>query len=810
MLSAVLGLADALRSSLRSDARTILGGDLELRMTGRRFSPAEWSWLKANSARQSSIESLRAAVFTSTSNALVEVRAIDSSYPLFGELALQSSEPYRFALLEPATQGPVPALISSELAEILSLEVGELLQLGSAELLVRALVERIPDPNSSMFLSAPVVYVSRAGLERTGLNLPGALRTEHIRLDLAGQDPALWQEKLAQAFPDSLWRVRDTERTVPGLRRVFARLETLLLFISLGTMLIAGICLANSMRGYLRQRLNSIAVLKSLGMPAQQIRTSYLLIAMAFSSLGILLGLPLGYLGQDIMVNILALRLPIELAPTLSLPALGTVAAIMGLTAWIFVAGPLHTFCAISPSRLFSLAAGHASDIPPPTKRSLRTTIAAGLILAALVLNSTSEHLFLFWFVLGGAVTWLSFRLLATALIAAAGSVRPHRATTRIALRTVVRSGNQLTTSATSLGIGLTALLTIALTHSNFDQQLRQRLTSQVPPFYLAGLQAGDRERILVAAADQLTAEDFRQIPVTRAKISRINGTPVSELDEARANHWILRSDRYITWSADPANEWLGASEISAGSWWAAGDQRGQVSFDADIGAELGLKLGDQLNLIINGNNYDVEISSMRTIDWGSFDVNFVLILSAGPWASQAHNYLGSIRRLRGSHDGFQRTVVATAPSVTPISTGRILATVNNLLSKIARLLGALTLTAIGSGILVLTAALAEGHQRRAHDSIVLRLIGSSRAILAAIFRTEFTAIAALAALPALVAATAASYALTVFLLEIDWRFDWLLATLILGATFGLILFIGLLTTVRLLKAAPLNLLRNE
>lgn len=811
MLTAVLGLADSLHSSLQRDARTLLGGDIELRVSGRVFEDDALSWMRASSARLSEVTSLRAAAFSEAGSAFVLVRAVDEHYPLFGSVKLTSGQTYRHAMLAPASGDEVQAIIGEDLAKTLEVTVGGVLTLGLATVRVSDLLEKPPDPSANMLLNAPLIYLSHDGLAHTGLNLPGALRSELVRIDLGGEDPEQWLARLDENFPSSAWRVRTPERAVPGLQRMINRMETLLMLISLGTMMIAGICLGSTMRAHLRSKLNSVAVLKSLGMPARQIRSSHLLVAMCFTLAGALIGLPLGYLGQDVMVEILSVRLPVPLESALSVRTVLLALAITILCANIFIAVPLHSFAATNPVRLFSLSSGHlagAEKFPPGSWKRVAPSV---VLLGALLGATATDRMFFLWFGLGGALTVALFHLLAGALARLAAAARPRGAAMKIALRTMSRSRGNIASATVALGVGLTALLTLALTQTNFERNLEQRLQTEVPPFYLVGMQPGDIERIRAATAGQLQAQDLKQMPVLRARITSLNGLPVSELEGERASHWAVRGDRYVTWSSNPQRDWRGGGTVSEGGWWKPGEKNNpQVSFGAETARELGLKLGDKVGIDILGIKAEIPITSLREIDWASFDVNFMMILSDGPWTALPHGFMGSVRRLSGDEDTFQRKLVAAAPNVTPIRTRIIVEEANKLLAKIGQLLSALTFAAIVSGLLVLAAAIAEERHRRAHDSVVLRLIGISRSMLAAVFRFEFAAVACLAALPALATAAIASKAISSWLLELDWSLDWSTALSVLCATLAAVGLMGAASTARLIRSPPLSLLRNE
>ena len=644
------------------------------------------------------------------------------------------------------------------------------------------------------------------------LHVPGTLKTYRMKIDIGDQDAAVWREKLEADFPDHDWRVRGTDRVVPGLQNVIARMETLLLLVSLGTLLIAGICVSNTVSTFLRTRINAIAMLKSLGMSAVKIRMSYLLIAQVFVVAGIVLGMPLGMFCQWLLVEFLAAQLPFVVEFTVSPLNMLLIPTIMLVSAWIFTIRPLHIFSKVSPTALFALSTGYVIMNEKMPRAGLYEAVFFSCALIGLLLLVAADRLFLLYFTTGGIAALLLFRLLAHGLTILIGKIRSRRSEITIALRLVARSGAQISTAAVSLGIGLSALLTFALTEANFNNQLTATLNAETPAYYLAGMQPGDEAKIRSALIGDLLQDNSQLlvIPILRAQITHLNKVPVDEIDAPESIDWIIHGNRYITWATDQTKQWSGASEVSTGEPWEQDNRQLLVSFDAEAAEGFGLEIGNTIDISILGQSYQVTIANLRNIDWTTFDVNFAMVLSGGPWQNVPHGYLGSVRTINGDHFAFQRQIVSIAPSITPIRTESVVNTATGLLRKVGILLNIITLAAVVSGVIVLSVAIAEGRHRRAHDSIVLRLLGISRSALSAIFSTEFLVIASLAALPSLLVALLASYSVTTFVLELPWSVAWLAVATIIPATLIIILTLGYIGTRKLIANPPLDMLRNE
>src|SRR5690606_39485376 len=103
---------------------------------------------------------------------------------------------------------------------------------------------------------------------------------------------------------------------------------------------------------------------------------------------------------------------------------------------------------------------------------------------------------------------------------------------------------------------------------------------------------------------------------------------------------WVLRGDRGITYARNvPEN-----STLSQGEWWLDGyDGEPLVSFAAQEGRELGLKLGDTVTVNVLGRNITARIASFREVQWESLAINFVMVFSPNTFAGAPHSWLATL-----------------------------------------------------------------------------------------------------------------------------------------------------------------------
>jgi putative ABC transport system permease protein len=218
VIAAVGSTAAAVRSSILADAQKILGGDVELRLLYRPASDEQLAFM-AERATVSHTREMRAMAQPTDHDdrALVELKAIDGLYPLYGGVMLEPSMSLAFATEE--RNGRWGAAADPNLIERLALKIGDGVKVGDAVYELRAAITREPDRGSGIFILGPRLMVADGSLDSTGLVQPGSLLYHLYRVKLPGDvSAANWLAALKQRFPDGVWRIRELEDAAAGTR----------------------------------------------------------------------------------------------------------------------------------------------------------------------------------------------------------------------------------------------------------------------------------------------------------------------------------------------------------------------------------------------------------------------------------------------------------------------------------------------------------------------------------------------------------------------------------------------------------------
>ena len=805
-IAGIVSLTQSVTAGIRADATLLLGGDVSVHLTYRRANEAERRFL-AESGTLSEIAKMRAMARTpdGAKRSLIELQAVDGAYPLYGQVAITPSMQLREALKD--QNGTFGAAAEAAVASRLEVNLGDKLRIGEAELELRAIIERQPDAAFGGLSFGPRVIVSDAALAATGLIRPGALVNYEYPLKLPpGADAKSWTQQARAAFPEAGWQIRNATDASPGLQRFIERIGFFLDLAGITALLVGGIGIGNAVAGYVASKTHAIATLKCLGASSRLIFAAYLIQILALALIGIAGGLLLGGFVPAAIAPLVSGLLPIELRLGIYPLALAIAGMAGVLTVLVFALWPLAAIGRIPPAALFH------DTVAPARKRVplivAATTLAAAIGLAALVVLGAPDRRVALWYVGGAIAAFALFRLVGALIVWIARHMpRPRQPLLRLALTNLHRPGAPTARVVLSLGLGLSVLAAVALVQGNLAAEVETRLAERAPADFFIDIQpdqlAGFAE---IVRATQ--AASFAEMPMLRGRITRLNGTPVEEAQVAPEAQWALRSDRGLTYAAEPP----AGSQIVAGSWWRS-DYRGPplVSFDAELAQGMGLKVGDTLTINLLGREIAATIANLRRIDWARLGINFTIVFAPGTLETAPHTHLAAVYVARGeAEDGLVRNVTERFANVSAIPVREGLEAVARVIATIGAALRLVALITLAAGILVLGGAVAAGHRRRVYDAVVLKVLGATRGAIAAAFLIEHGILGLVTALVAAALGTLAAFELVTGPMRSEWMFLPGPLVAILGLAVVLTLAFGFAGTWRALGARPAAYLRNE
>lgn len=811
-IAGVGSLAASLGDGLARQGQVILGGDLSFSLIQREAKPEELAFLQSR-GRVSTAATMRAMARTEDGGAtLVEMKAVDSAYPLYGETVLDPPSPLAEALAE--RDGAFGAVADPVLMERFGLKPGARLTIGDAKLVIRAKLVNEPDKLAGGIGFGPRLLVSQSALRATGLLQPGSLVRWIYRLRLPERDTTDASAKAVAAqaraqLPEAGWEIRSRSNASPQLERNVERFTQFLTIVGLTALLVGGVGVGNAVKSHLDRRRDTIATLKALGASGRRVFAIYLTQVLMLALVGGIIGTALGAILPFAISFIFGAIIPLPIMPSLHAGEL-FLALVYGLvTALAFALWPLGRAHDVPVGALFREGVTPQPQKPRPLYIAF-TAIAVAALAAMAVLLAYDRRVALIYVGVAAAV-FVLLRLVATLLMALAARAPRARSTVlRMAVANIHRPSALTPTIVLSLGLGIALLVTVIEIDANLRQQFSNELPAKAPSFYFLDIPSGDAERFqdfVRVQAPQATIDD---VPMLRGRIISAAGTPAEQIKPKDDTGWVLQSDRGITYS----NQVPPGSRLVEGEWWKP-DYSGPplVSFEKRIADGLGIKLGDQVTVNVLGRNITAKIANMRTVDWQSLSINFVMVFSPNTFRGAPHTHLATLTYPGGGtaaqEGAVLRTVADTFPMVTTVRVKDALEAIGALVGNLVLgIRGASAITLLAAA-LVLGGALAAGHRHRVYDAVILKTLGATRARLLTAFTIEYLLLGAATAVFGVLSGSLASWLIVTELMHL--RFTWLPLPALVAAAGAVIVTVvlGLLGTFSALGQKPAPVLRN-
>ncbi len=799
-IGTVGSVADSMRSGISNNARVLLGGDIEF--SSLHTPPdADIVAKAANFGTLSRVVQMRAMLQADGSRKLVELKAVDQNWPLVGVALFEPAGKLADAL----TNNGIVA--DGTILRSLGLTEGDTARLGDATVRVAATLTSEPDRSISFVSFGPRLLISEQTLAATGLQQPGSFITYRYRLALENpkdRDTAL--VSLRKATESTHVRVREVANAAPGFNRFINQAEIFLVLVGLTALLIGGLGVAGAVRAWLGSRMPVIATLKCLGAPSVLIFRIYLLQVLFIAAGGVFAGTAIAAILPLFAIKILSQYVTVPLDITVYPVPLAIAGGFGLLTALAFAVWPLAKAEEVRAGDLFR----SLIDLPigRPKKRYILVISLAAIGLSLLAYLATRNLSITMSFIGGALASLLLLSILGTVMVWALRFLpMPRLVPARLAISNIIRPGSPVRAVVIAFGLGLSVLVAVSVSESNLGRQIDARVAEDAPAWFFIDIQPHqiDKFEQIVSTVPGITKT--AKTPMLRGRVVRLAGIPASQITPPDGSAWILRGDRALTWSATAPK----GSNIVAGSWWPS-DYAGPplVSMSKEAADDFALAIGDTVSINVLGREITAEIANLREIDWQSFQINFVFVLSPGVLDAAPHSWIATTHAVNDeAADAVERAITGQFSNVSAVSVKEAVATAQQVIGLLG---GAVRLTALVTliaGIAVLAGTVASSEAQRLSDSVILKVLGATRLSIGLAWFLEYALLGLLTAIAAAVIGTIASWALIDGFLQSEFIFDgWLVfATTLVGAFVTAIL--GLASAMKTLGRKPAPLLRE-
>lgn len=777
-------------------ATEFLGADLVIEGS----SPAKPEQIQAGEALKldhAQIVVFSTVIATDAGIQLSSIKAVDTAYPLRGELK-SAADLYQS---EEVSRGPQPgeAWAESRLFPAVDLKIGDNIDVGSKTLKLTRVLTYEPDRAGNFYSLTPRVMINLADLQATGVVQPGS-RVSYREMWRGPPDALAAYRKAIEPGLEPHQEIKDARDGSQQIGGALGKAERYLNMASLVAVLLAGVAVALSAARFAVRRFDASALMRCLGLSRNE---ALVLFSLQLAMLGLLASLGgalLGWLAQLALFALLHDLLPA------TVPAGGVLPALAGIgTGLVALAGfalpPLAALGRVPPLRVL-----RRDMLPIPASSWL--VYGAALLALGLIMWRLSLDLVLTFALLGGGV--IAALVLGSLLLLTLKSLRRLLAGAslpwRLGLGQLLRYPLAAAGQSLAFGLILLSMGLIALLRGELLDTWQNQLPKDAPNYFVLNV-LPDQKDAFAQQISKLSPHAAPLYPVVPGRLMNINDEPVNNFvtKDSRGEN-ATRRDLNLTWAANLPE----GNTLTAGNWWSTDGEASAVpgvSIETKLAESLQIKLGDKLSFMVGGLSRDAVVTSLRDVNWDTFQPNFFIIFQPGTLQDLPTTYMTSFY-LPAGNDKQIVELSRTFPAISLLGVEALLAQVRSILDQVTLAVQFVLLFVLAAGVAVLFSGLQSTLDERIRQGALVRALGAERALLIKARRIEFGLLGAVSGLLAALGCELVTFALYRYAFDLQWTpHPWLLLLPVIGAL--LVGGAGVFGTRRALNVSPLTVLRD-
>jgi len=815
-LVGVRGFSESFRSTLMTEARSLMAGDLSARI----YHAPSADERKKITALEKGIPGSESTWVTETISMasvspdpvplLVSLKAVDPSvYPFYGTANLEPAMTLQQALAGDS------AVVADEFLIRLNAHVGETLRLGGRNLKIAAILRQEPDRISAGAGMGPRVMISNAALERTGLIAPGSRASHRLLMKLpATADDASVRKNVEDILPDA--QVMDFKEGNPALSQGLDNATAILSLICLVAMVLGAIGVAMAMHAHLEQRMDMLAILKAVGARSSDLLRIFLLQTLALGFVGAVLGVAGGAAVMEALPAVFGKLLPVHTVLHFPWRAVGAGLGTGLLTTLLFCLPPLLDVRAIRPI----LVLRRLVEQGPTTAREwfarwwsrrLQLGIAVIVVVAlgaiAWALSDSVK--------VGGWFALLFSIALVVLLLLAAVALRTLRfvlnrvrlrlpSSLRHGLANLYRPGNQSAAVLASLGTGVMLILAVYLMQSSLLREIRETASPKLPNVFLIDITPDEVDGIRTFFQHQPgVTHQVDLLPIVQGRFVTLNGKTLDQMKEQHfPRRWLESAE--LSWADAPPE----GDKLTQGKWW-TDDNALEIAIGEGTAQRLHLSIGSSVELEVGGRTRNLKVAALYKPDGQHIGSRVSFMLPSGQLKGETATWYGGAHIDSKQVPAMERALFAAYPTVSVINIADVLDRIESVVDQITFVVRFLAGFSILAGLMILASSIASARFRRMREAVVLKTLGATRMRIVRTFSVEFSVLGLLAGSVGVVFANLLTRVL-LHRLEIGFHIDWLATAIALVGTAILATGTGWIASYRILGLRPLEVLREE
>lgn len=837
-LTGVRGFSDSFHRALLKDARTLMAADLSASLPHQpsqkqleRLRSTSFPGVPPGQVGETRVTGML-SMASSPGNPvplLVSMKAVDpQKYPFYGHVVITGTlpgQPRDFA--RALTNSTI--LVADSLLVRLNTSVGAPLKIGNSTFRIAGIIRHEPDRISSVMPFGPRVMITQEALKATGLLQPGTHVAERFLYKLPpGADVDQARASLQRALPGA--QVVDYREANPSLSAGLRRSTALLSLICLVALVLGAIGVGMAMRAHLDQRVETLAIMKSIGARSSAIFRIYLLQTLFLGLIGGLIGVGLGLAVQRV--------LPVLLGSLLVVPTgldffLGPAAAGLGagiLTTLLFCLPPLLSIRKVPPSLVLrrmveqgGMAAPRpggrsvAARLPQVLRRlfvrdwlqwALPAVILAGL--AAIAAELSGSAVVGRWFAVAVCGLLVAAFVLSSAVLRVLrvwleSTRRILHSAVRQGLANLYRPGNQSAVLLAALALGVMLVLAVFLTERSIVLEMEQTIAPDVPNVFLIDISEGELQKVEQFIDRQPEVHGATEtLAVVQGIITSIDGVPAATLrEEGQDSKKLLQTVPFTSSSALPKG-----SSVVKGSWWKK-DDGVSLAVTPWVASGLHLKLGSKLTFLVQGRTIHARVTTIVKHDGNHVYARSGFIFTPRALAGLHDVWYAGIHVEQNHVGQFEGAFYRAYPTITIINVADLLSTVQAILKTVSTVIRFLAAFSILAGIIILASSVAGTRMRRIREVVVFKMLGARRRHIVAVFSVEFLLLGLLAGVVGVIFANLLAEVL-LGRVQVEYQINWMASVVAILATMTLAVASGWISSLRILDQRPMEVLREE
>lgn len=789
LLNLILGLSSfAVLESVKTsfavyfneNSKSILTADISV--SGRReIKEEELIEIKddLSIAEKSQLTSMFSMLSANKLSRLVQIRAIDDNYPLYGKIKLKSQGDILSNSLKDIFKSD-NVWVYPDLLVQFQLKIGDKIKIGEKEFNITDVVEEDPGVNFSAAM-APRVYMSPQSLEATKLLQFGstAFYINYFKFP-KNTDIKKIEQKWNLKIEDPALRIQAYDSAGEQVGRIQAYLNDYLGLVSLVALFLSCLGAVFLYRSYLERQRKTVAILRSLGVGNKVLKRIYILQLVLLSLISTIMAFVISIIILPYFFKLydsLGIKVEMKIMGLKEFAYLLFISLSCSLSACYPV---LLKYLKVKANDLFQ-DEGSFNQFLSWKLKDFFYYLPAILLFWYFATVLSNSYIVGTVFSLIFAVSILLFSIFYWLVII---KIPYEKLFSSSLAKSIFRNIKRKPIASFSLFLALSIASSLMNIIPQIQNNIRHELefgNSKIPDLFFFDIQ----EEQVSEFKDFMSKKDFplkSVSPMVRARLITVNGekfeknqdrkndiTREQQAESRFRNRGFNLSYRDIL---DESEEIIEGESIQY-PYNESKQAYPYLSLEYRFADRLGLKLGDILKFDVQGVEVEGLVKNLRRIRWTSFQPNFFIQFQSGVLEMAPKTYLATVGGMDfDERNWIQLDVVKAFSNISIIDITKLIQRIMGLVESMSYVLIFMAFISIMAALAVIFSITSYQVSVRKKDVALLKMIGAPFRWIFYQFNLEFIFIALLASSIGMVLGLITSYVISVLIFEGVWAWN--------------------------------------